>query len=282
MREVLRAQAYCAAIACAVALAVAGCVSGGGTPPPQLVQPALRGKTYEAIAATYRVGTGAIADYSRIREASPNTTVIVSSDGSALQFAVNETTDAGSAVSFNQTLTLPPEGSESSSGLYYPAANRSLSHMAFGEWAQITTSLAIGGFFAFGNATPGPAIPTTGSAIYAGNFVGMIWGFLGDIGVSGTLNATADFDNRRVGIQGNTGVPNSSFSGTLGYDPGTNAISGMLVTGGSLPYQGTARAQFFGPGAEELGGAFRMTRVECFISACMQGGYMGSFGAKRQ
>jgi hypothetical protein len=282
MRNVSNENALPISLACIAALLISGCATGGGSPPPvpQLLQPALRGQTYEAMATTYRVPSDPFG-YTSIRDLGPDTTITTAPGGETLHFSVNEMTDGGSPVIFNGTLTLPPEGSEFAPGLHYPTANRSLSHMAFGEWNQTLSGVTTGGFFAFGNATPGPAIPATGSATYAGSFTGMVWGLLGGNRINGSLSATANFDTQSVSIQGTpvSGSSSYTFSGVLSYLPGTNALSGALFTTGG--HFGSAHARFFGPTAEELGGVFRVTRPVCIFTCIGNEVYMGSFGARR-
>jgi len=70
-------------------------------------------------------------------------------------------------------------------------------------------------------------------------------------------------------------VAGTALSGVLTYAAGTNALSGTLTTAnGSL--SGPAVGQFYGPAAEELGGAFSLTST-----TTSQDHVVGGFGAKR-
>ncbi|HSA70640.1 MAG TPA: transferrin-binding protein-like solute binding protein [Burkholderiales bacterium] len=276
-------------------LSIAGCSSGGGGsggPPPQFLPAALRGQTIPATAATYQISlASANGGYTVLRDREDVRTMVSTSlQGDSFQLLVDETLPlANLPVQANLQLALPPQGSSTSSNLSYPTANASLSHMAFGEWmVPISSSSSQGGFFAFGNVTPGAAIPSTGSAVYNGAFhsravVGSLLGISTQV-IDGSFSATADFAARSVSVSTTNQIDASyNLSGNLSYASATNRLSGTLVTASG--YSGSARANFFGPNAEELGGAFQLTRFNpiCLFSTCvwLQDAYVGSFGARR-
>lgn len=266
------------------ALLVAGCSSGGGGPPPQFLPPALRGQSTTAMAATYAFGQGTASSVLRDMDDSGGSTMISTSPAGASFFvSVNETLDSGGSVSAGLQLVLPLQGSTSSANLVYPAANASLSHMAFGEWMTPITGGMKGGFFAFGSVTPGPAIPVTGSATYNGAFHAKA--FEGSIflvtarTIDGSFSAAADFAARSVSVS-TTNPTDSSYNltGNLTYASGTNRLSGSFSTASG--YSGGAVGRFFGPNAEELGGTFQLGRGP-LCALCIREAYVGSFGAKR-
>jgi phage baseplate assembly protein gpV len=99
------------------------------------------------------------------------------------------------------------------------------------------------------------------------------------------LTVNANFSTRSLGFastgtattrdfQTRTAAPNLNLNGTLTYAPGSNSFSGTLTnSGGTL--SGSTKGQFYGPSAQELGGAFAVkssTTVETFT---------GAYGAKR-
>jgi len=227
------------------------------------------------MAATYDAFS-TLSDYSSIKDLSPNTTVTVSPTGDSFRVTVNETLDNGFSVISGQTLPA--------------AASNNLSYVSFGEWNAPSGGTTSGGFFAYGVVTPGPAIPTTGQATYLGSFHGKFFslGLISFVNtVDGTLTASADFAQRTVAIAtANTNFPDLNLTGGLLYAAGINALSGTLFTTGSDSIgslaRGTAYARFFGPNAEEIGGAFRLQRtIVVPLFGTLNNTYVGSFGAKR-
>jgi len=122
-----------------------------------------------------------------------------------------------------------------------------------------------------GWATPGNAVPTSGVARFEGRLIGLVkpsganapdWETYADV----TL--TASFADRRVDLTSTAltfpqvGFLNDTYrlSGGLTYAPGQNRLSGEMTMTNS-PMTGTATAQFYGPGAEEIGGAMVLTTV---------------------
>jgi hypothetical protein len=68
-----------------------------------------------------------------------------------------------------------------------------------------------------------------------------------------------------------------NIQGTLNYAGGSNDFSGpvssLTVTGVAPTLAGSARGQFYGPAANEIGGTFALKGVGAE-------GYLGAFGAK--
>jgi hypothetical protein len=161
-----------------------------------------------------------------------------------------------------------------------------LNYTVLGAWeyapmAGATSTNAA--WFAFGPATRPTDIPLTGTATYNGLMVGRyadgaeIWT------VGATASAGADFANRSVIFNtsntqlnnqtGTLAAPTLNLSGTLSYAAGANHVTGALTTPAGLT--GTTSAQFYGPAAAELAGAF-------FVRDGANAKQMtGSFGVKR-
>jgi hypothetical protein len=240
----------------------AACSSGGGGVPPiaQTLPGALQNGTFQAMAIGYD-GT------------SQSATVTTEARGLNFRLTVDNI--------FDETLALPPFGSTFSGKLRKsPLANESFSYLRFGEWNSTATLVPsnVGGFFVFGSTTPGPGIPTSGSATFRGSWLGMSGSgsvldpF--DIVIEGSITGTASFASRTLNLsaQDTAGAPR--FTGSLSYAAGVNSLTGS-VSSSTSGATGSARAQFFGPGAEELGGTFNIPATPNSRSLS------GAFGMKR-
>jgi hypothetical protein len=138
----------------------------------------------------------------------------------------------------------------------------------------------------FGSPTPGSSVPTSGTASFAGKLAGFYVSPTGQAFTAGAdLDVAADFRSRTLGLAStrttmvsrdaaSQAAPHLNLTGTLTYSPGSNSFSGPLSNpGGTM--SGTSKGQFYGPAAQELGGAFSVksaTTVETFS---------GAYGAKR-
>lgn len=151
-----------------------------------------------------------------------------------------------------------------------------LSYSAYGVWAA-DPSYRLGAF-AFGTTTPISAMPLAGTATYQGATMGAGMDASGPYALRGIIQVNVDFGTRAVatnitGIQtqnlGTNAVSSGSNlagSGTISGNRFTTTLAGGASSGG---LHGT----FYGPSAEEVAGAWRVTG----------GGNtaIGSFGAKR-
>jgi hypothetical protein len=165
-------------------------------------------------------------------------------------------------------------------------ASSNLNYTALGAWeyapiAGATSTNAA--WFAFGPATRPTEIPLTGTATYNGLMVGRYADGAAIWTVGATASAGADFGTRSIIFNtsntqlnnqtGTLAAPTLNLSGTLSYATGANQVTGALTTPAGLT--GTAIAQFYGPAAAELGGAF-------FVGDGANTKQMtGSFGVKR-
>ena len=162
------------------------------------------------------------------------------------------------------------------------AASLGHQYQSFGLWnepvdafrGQITV-------WSQGQPTPAQGIPASGTASFQGRLSGV---YVSPSGVGATaasdLKVSADFGARSLGFASSgstvngTPAPNLDLRGTLTYVPGQGRFSGSLANAsGSL--RGSTNGQFYGPRAEELGGAFAAAGAgaERFV---------GAYGAKRQ
>ena len=159
----------------------------------------------------------------------------------------------------------------------------------FGVWETgVNAGPGRVGAASVGAATPAASVPTTGTANFSGNVVGVHIDSSGNNYVTASNVAlAANFGARTVGLTTsntqkynlntrsvyNLSASNLNLSGALTYAAGSNSFSGSVQTASGLT--GTASGSFYGPAATEVGGTFSTkaaTGVENF---------MGAFGAKR-
>jgi len=156
----------------------------------------------------------------------------------------------------------------------------------FGVWDRTTTTTAFdAGAFSLGNATPGAAIPTVGTA----TFTGLANGFVATTGgqaffTTATMTANANFGTQSIAFSttntqtvsltnGVTGAaPQFNLTGTFTYIPGNNLFAGALATPGNA-MTGTGTGRFFGPQAQEIGGNYNLSGGGSSM--------IGAFGGKR-
>ena len=158
-------------------------------------------------------------------------------------------------------------------------------YQTYGAWGAYGSSTTSSYGVSLGSATPGSAIPSTGT----GTFVGGMAGYYTDIKnngylVSANMSATVDFAARQVSLTtANTalvGMPLGSsvsasslnMTGTLAYGASSNKLMGTVTTSNGMT--GNALGQFYGPSANEVGGTFAAT-------SSAQGTLVGGFGGKR-
>lgn len=105
-----------------------------------------------------------------------------------------------------------------------------------------------------------------------------------DFVATSALTVSADFSARTLGFSSTgtvkspdlsttSAASNLNLTGTLAYAAGTNSFAGTLTNGSTL--SGTSTGRFYGPNAEELGGAF-ILKASSGIET-----YGGAYGAKR-
>jgi len=124
--------------------------------------------------------------------------------------------------------------------------------------------------FTYGVETPDSAVPRTGAGAYAVSLLGTIAKQSQLYATSGSGTLQVDFVNNLIQIQGIaretdpvTGFtfdPNQAFSGSIPLSSSSNGFSGAFryysSTSNPDPYDGSISGRFYGPAAEEVGGAF--------------------------
>jgi len=173
----------------------------------------------------------------------------VASNGSK---TLREDYDYDHAVVENAIVVLP-SGQRISESVLFDAG---LSYVAMGEWTWGTVTVNSDGsstptgdrssvYFAYGERTPGAAIPVSGSATYDAATL------------SGSLpfSLTADFGARSIATQ----ISQASMFSVSGSAPFRNDGSfdiPLAGTAGSQAATGSMDGAFFGPHAEQVGGTF--------------------------
>jgi hypothetical protein len=157
-------------------------------------------------------------------------------------------------------------------------------YQSFGAWDGTSSVGMVGA--SFGAATPGSAVPTSGTATFTGKLGGLYVSPAGEGSVAAAnITVNANFSTRSLGfassgttltrdLKSGTPAPHLNLSGTMTYAPGSGTFSGTLANSGGT-MSGATRGQYYGPAAQELGGVFTMkapTGVEAFA---------GAYGAKR-
>jgi len=298
-----------------VAASLAGCHGGGGmnNNNPQLGPTTVNFTAFNAVQAGQTVniqsgvsrtvnGTlsgGTVNSLSAIGIDTGSTRATLTYDTNKALAAVSAITPGGS-ISFNKSAGDMFTCNTGTCGLTNAAGTASMiimepislplgwNYQTFGVWDRLSSSTSFdAGVFSVGAATPGAAVPTTGS----GNFSGLANGFF--VNSSGTaffttanMTANADFVNRTITFStANTqtvnlstptgaGSPNPSLNlnGMFTWTAGNNLFSGSLNTLGNA-MTGTGNGRFYGPNAEEIGGSYNLTGSGNSM--------MGSFGGKR-
>lgn len=157
-------------------------------------------------------------------------------------------------------------------------------YQTYGVWVTGEgTGSGTAGAVSAGSATPVTGMPSTGTAIFTGNTIG-IWAATGLPAYATAANMTANvnFGSRSLGFS-TSGTVASSFNGGGAFSaPGLN-MSGVATFQGSSSFSGPVSTasgmsgsivgQFYGPNANEIGGTYNL----------MGGGSSmgGGFGGKR-
>jgi hypothetical protein len=163
-------------------------------------------------------------------------------------------------------------------------------YQSFGVWNHRTLDTAPeGSAFSFGAPTPASSVPSSGTAVFSGKLAGLYK----DPGASGhlaTANVTLDVDFgapsltvsfsssgtvlTRSADEPGFGAPHLDLSGTLTYSAAVNRFTGTVTNAGGT-MSGSSTGQFYGPGAEELGGVVKLSAP----SSPEQ--FLGAYGARR-
>jgi len=196
--------------------------------------------------------------------------------------------NAGDVIDESSFLIYAYNPSETRFGFLVDGGDPSLAwdYQTYGVWVD-GFGEAAGNFGAItvGDFTPGSDVPTSAS----GNFVGLSNGVYVDASgqmyiATSAVSLDADFTTRSIAFATSgtqkvevspaatqTTAANLDMSGTLTYSAGTSNFSGSVTTS---TLSGGAQGHFYGPSAEEAGGAFTLTGTGVES-------YTGAFGAKR-
>lgn len=159
-------------------------------------------------------------------------------------------------------------------------------YQTFGEWATVDLagdgSLIPSSFkgqgFSTGDVTPVGSMPHTGTATYAGTAAGYLvtgGNLTGAVATRADVSATANFGTGSMSFSTvNTKAAGANrsdlnFVGNLTITD--NGFSGTVNHSGTL--SGTAKGKFYGPHADEIGGAYNLSGSA--------GQLIGAFGAKQ-
>ena len=159
--------------------------------------------------------------------------------------------------------------------------NAGFQYHSFGVWNETVDFRAGLTAWSQGHVTPASAVPSSGNAKFTGQIVGL---YVSPAGTGSNaradLNVDANFSTRTLGFSStNTTVkgvanPHLNLSGTLTYAQGQSTFAGTL-TNASGTLAGTSKGQFYGPAAQELGGAFTVGAGKGPET------FAGAYGAKR-
>ena len=179
------------------------------------------------------------------------------------------------------------DGSAGSTALVANPYALGWNYQSFGAWNQQhsagngTISVS-----SFGQATPASAVPTSGQAKFTGKSAGFYVSPTGQGSIaSADVTVNANFSARSLGFSTSgttiardpkapTAAPQLNLNGTFTYSPAANAFTGTL-TNAAGTMSGSSRGQFYGPTAQELGGAFSVK------SSTTSEMLTGAYGAKR-
>ncbi len=138
-------------------------------------------------------------------------------------------------------------------------------YLSWGQWNDgngvINTNLA-NPYWIAGSLTPAINVPAGGTATYNGQVLGSLNESGAISSVAGTTSLTADFGQRTLnGSFDNltkNGAAWTSASVNANWAAGTNQISGT-VNAAAVNMSGTVNGNFFGPTANQVGGAWTLS-----------------------
>ena len=211
---------------------------------------------YDAASGTYVVNDGQ-------QNVSFSRNEYVASKSSAVYTYYRDTATGGTLKILNQSPTNPVIA---------------LTYVTYGKWTTVPQGSIVlnDNYVVFGSVTPASAVPRTGSASY--NFiVDGTWQQTGSpagktYALSGNGRLTANFASATTGLTITPVATNTSSGSQIQFGTLTGAgfidasTSSWNATSRSRAADGTktlfsASGNFFGPQAQEIGGAFTLTRT---------------------
>jgi hypothetical protein len=214
-------------------------------------------------------------------------------DGSNIIQSASFVASNGNTASFNRVngdsiVTAAPGvngfSNATQSALTANATYLGWSYQSFGVWSNGNTNGQISAGTA-GTSTSGASIPTSGTATYTGIAAGIFGNATTPYYVTSNMTASTNFGTRSIAFSTTNSAASTSVNGTyvptgglnltgnLSYAAGVNNFSGTVNSSGSNVMTGSAGGQFYGPGAQEIGGVFAVKSGNL--------GYIGGFGGKR-
>jgi len=167
-----------------------------------------------------------------------------------------------------------------------PGSGLILEHSTFGHWQEVHAGRLDVAFASYGKVTQSSALPGE-DARYTGQSRGLVQdkvnGILGatasrvQIDVTNGFRDVAMYSKSTAVRDLNTSVTRTNadydFSGS-GHVSGAGFDVSVRNTGSATALSGRAKGQFYGPNAQEIGGAFKMTDTN-------GSSYIGSFSGAR-
>jgi hypothetical protein len=158
-------------------------------------------------------------------------------------------------------------------------------YQSFGVWDTAPGDFRTFGGTSFGAPTPGSRVPTTGTHTFNGKLAGFYMppSGLGSLATA-DLSVSANFSDRSLSfastntmltrdLSTSSAAPSLDLSGTLSFQGGSEFSGTLTNSGGTM--SGATRGTFYGPNAEELGGAFGLRSQDGTEQ------FSGAYGAKR-
>jgi hypothetical protein len=295
-----------------LALAMTGCGGGGGGSPstptaftsftaaPRGTPLSLSGMSTETT-YTYNTTTNKITSIGTLSAVADGATVSTTYATNGVPTSMQATSAQGTALSFNaangdtfgqliinNNIDAAISANNQSYILSANPYDLGWDYQTFGTWVTgAGTGSGTVGMASVGATTVAANIPTTGTATYTGVTGGRYAAANGDdYFTSSNLSAAANFGTRALAVTSSgtqvtrdllaivTAPANLDFTGNLAYNAGSNQFTGNITTTSGL--NGTMTGKFYGPAAQEIGGAFTAQAGGASLE-----GYMGAFGAKR-
>jgi len=289
-----------------IVLLLAGCGGGGGggtasssstpVPVPSTLQAAGTTKTYDVNSAVGLIQNRQFT-LERVDQAGGGSTITATTDASGnlttMTYNIitpgstfNQTYQATSPLSPNifnintlsQALLSVAAGNVSNGAFISALINptTTLSYTAYGAWASQNGVTMTAGAISLG--VPTAVMPVAGTATYNGTTLGVMTNASGGLAVWGGIQLVANFGTGSVATTISnlqTQVIDTSATGTLSNMTGTATIAGNqysgTLSGGGL--SGTQVGSFYGPGAAETGGTWKVAGGGVTV--------IGSYGAKQ-
>lgn len=283
-------------------LALAACSGGGGGGGGTTLAPAAGPPSFDNATGTKTFqATSVVGTYSADlttgstghSNLSPSTQIIVNFDTGTIRILVSQLTDAGATILFDQTFGAGDLIGSANGFLFFQNAGgelliydaqtnpTGLKYTNFGVWGAGTTAIPVGAA-AIGFVTNAGNLPTTGTARYEGQTIGLGVEAGAAFGIAGLVTLDANFGTGAITglfhdmVRSDQDQNLSAFEDmavAASINAGTSTYSGALSSARPGFSSGDVEGAFFGPNAEETGGTWRL-KADTGDDA-----YGGSYGA---